>query len=170
MRTEELPKQNPLNLICFIIVEFQNIKRPADIHEKFPEGNFFDISSDLDVIQQWKGLGLTDQDKSRMLKFNIGDSSGEMELIFRDDRLVQSGIQLFCDSSNIFPIHKLYEAVKEIIGLNYFVEEVSSSHIMFSNNIINGYLHTPSESSLAFRVAELKWCESVYGPNCSIPL
>ena len=88
--------------------------------------------------------------------------------IFSKGRLVQGGLQLFGDSSQTFFLQRLYEAVKGIIGLHFGVIEVSATHIMFSDNVVNGYLHTPAGLSLAFRLAELRWCEAVYGPNSSV--
>ena len=161
METERLPSHNPLNLVSYLLVEFRRLERIEQVYEKLGRTSFLDVSSDQNATRQWAMLGLTEHDEPHLLKFNGGKCSGEMELRFRDGRLVQGGLQLFGDSSETSFLQRLYKAVKGIIGLHFSVIEVSPTHIMFSDNVVNGYLHTPGGLSLAFRLAELKWCASV---------
>jgi hypothetical protein len=165
MATARLDSQKPLVLISFLLIEFDKLEHIGQVYDKLGRTSFLDVSSDEDVAQQWAMLGLTEHDRPYLLKFDGGNCSGEMELVFRDFRLVQGGVQLFGAGSQASLFQRLYEAVKVSIRPHVNVVEVSPTHMMFSDNIVNGYLHTLGGASLAFRIADLKWCEAVYGPH-----
>ena len=164
METARLASQNPLRLVSYLLVEFRRLQCVEQVYENLGETSFLDVSSDQNSIQQWAELGLTEHERPYLLKFNGGNCSGEMELIFRDGRLVQGGLLLVGGLSQTSFLQRLYETVRAIIGLHFSVIELSPIHVMFSDNVVNGYLHTIAGVSLAFRIAELKWCEAMYGP------
>ena len=99
METTQLASQNPLSLVSFLLVEFQKLERIEQVYEKLGETGFLDISSDQDSVEQWTMLGLSEHDNPYLLKLCSGHCTGEMELIFSDDRLVQAGLRLSGDSS-----------------------------------------------------------------------
>jgi hypothetical protein len=163
--------QNPLTLISFLLVEFHNLRRLEDVYEKLDKTEFIDGSSDHNAVLEWAALGLSLADSPHLLRFRSGKCKGEMELIFSGDRLVQAGLQLFGDSSLQLYLQQLHGVVNAILGFSFRVDEVSPSHLMFTDNVVNGYSLTLSGlpgSSMAFRLADLKWCEAVYGPNVSL--
>ena len=76
---------NPVNLICFLLIELENLTGIDDVYASLGTG-FSDISSDPDVVKDWK-KGLTTYEVPHLLSFNADRCNGEMELIFRDGRL-----------------------------------------------------------------------------------
>ncbi len=167
LEIERLNPQNPLKLIGFLLTRFQDLESIDQVYAELGTVNFIDVSSEEDAVQEWKAIGLTQDDKAYMLSFNSKNCHGEMEYIFRNNRLVQSGIQLFPHDPQDSFLKELFEVEKSVLGLNFRIFEVDPAHIMFSNNAVNGYLHFIA--GLVFRIADLKWCESVYGPTSYFP-
>ena len=166
------PSHNPVNLISFLLLESDQLTGIDDVYSKLGAG-FEDISSDEDVQEEWSELGLTSSETPYLLRFSTGTCTGEMELVFSRNRLVQAGVQVFGDSSRAGPVRGTFKLAGAFIGSRFSVMEVAPLHLMFNDRRYNGYLRTldvPGGSSTTFRMAELSWCERVYGPNSEFSL
>jgi hypothetical protein len=105
-----------------------------------------------------------------MFCFNTARSIfGEMELIFKNNKLVQSGIMIFYENKQEEFLGQLFNTIRGVIGLNFHIISESDYMVSFSNNKINGYLSTVN-MALSFRLGDLKYCEDEYGPNISVKL
>ena len=174
MDRSPLPSQNPVNLICFLLLEADNLTSIDDVYAKLGTG-FEDISTDQDVQKDWHELGLTSSDCPYLLRFSAGSCRGEMEIVFSGDRLVQAGVQVFGESSSSQPgpVRGTFTLASAFIGSRFSVMEVAPSHLMFNDRRYNGYLRSldiPGGCSTTFRMADLRWCERVYGPNSEFSL
>lgn len=169
---DRLPPQNPLTLAAFVLVEFATLARIEDLYAVLGQ-SFVDISSDEDVVADWAALGLTEDERPFLLQFGSGNCSGEMELIFNGGRLVQGGVQVVGDPLQALSVRGIFEAVRAIIELRLYEIEASPSHVMFSDNHVNGYLRSvvvPGGASMVFRVADSMWCRKLYGPGSALPM
>ena len=164
MDTAPLASQNPLSIVSFLLVEFQNLKQIDQLYAHFGAAGFVDVTSDATAAGEWATLELTASEFPYLLAFNALGCNGELELIFSDGRLVQGGFLLVGEPADTPSLQRLFDAVRAILHLRFHIANVSPTHLMFSNNIVNGYLRTPDAGRLAFRVAELRWCETMYGP------
>jgi len=174
LRTDSIPpaSQNPVNLICFLLLESDHLTSIHDVYAKLGAG-FEDISSDGDVLEDWRELGLTSNEAPHLLRFSTGACRGEMELVFNGNRLVQAGVQVFGDSSASGPVRGTFRLASAFIGSRFSVMEVAPLHLLFNDRRYNGYLRSldvPGGSSTTFRMADLSWCERVYGPNSEFSL
>lgn len=165
------PPQNPVNLICFFVVEFANLARIEDVYAKLGRG-FADVSSDEDVIEDWADLELTENESPYLLKFSSGECTGEMELIFSAHRLVQAGVQVI-GGIQAPPVRGSYDLARAFIASRFSAMQVGPLHVAFNDDQYNGYvriIEVPGGASMVFRMAELKWCEGKYGPTSRLSL
>ncbi len=164
--------QNPVNLICFLLLESDNLTGIDDVYAKLGTA-FEDISSHEEVQDDWRELGLTSREVPYLLRFSAPACTGEMELVFSGSRLVQAGVQVAGDSSNLGPVRGTFKLASAFLASRFLVAEVAPSHLMFNDRRYNGYLRSidvPGASSTIFRMADLSWCERVYGPNSEFSL
>jgi hypothetical protein len=162
-----LEPQNELKLISFLITEFKKLNNLSDIFLKLGK-SFVDISSEKESVTQWEGL--RNYDSASMVAFNTKHSIyGELEFIFKNNKLVQSGILIFYENEHNKFLCELFDVIKRIIELNFYVIEQSQNIVSFSDNEINGYLNLIN-NSLSFRMADLKYCETEYGPSTQIKI
>lgn len=162
--TTRLAPRNPIAIASFLLVEFQNVTHIDQFYAHFGAGNFVDVTSESIASGEWAALELTAREAPHLLAFIAGDCNGELELIFSAGRLVQAGFLLVGELPQTPFLQAMSEALSAILSVRYSVAKVSPTHTIFSDNILNGYLHTPDPARLAFRVTELKWCEAMYGP------
>ncbi len=167
LQIKKLTEQNELKLVSFLIVENDNLHNVKDVFSKL--GNaFIDISTEKDSVEQWSGL--KKHDNASMICFNTAHSIfGEMELIFKNKQLVQSGLMIFYENEQKEFLGQLFNTIRGIIGLNFHTINESDCMVSFSNNKINGYLSIVN-MALSFRLSDLKYCEDEYGPNISVQL
>ncbi len=74
--------------MALLLIEFRTLQRIEQVYEKLRQTRFRDISSDPDILDKWAQLGLTQHDKPYLLRLGDGKWHGEMELVFRNTRLV----------------------------------------------------------------------------------
>lgn len=165
LQVKKLAKHNELKVVSFLIVENESLNNVKDVFSKL--GNaFIDISNEEDSVEQWRSL--KKYDNASMICFNTEHSIfGEMELIFKNNKLVQSGAMTFYENEQKEFLDQLFNAIRGIIGLNFHIINQSDHMVFFSNNKINGYLSS-ANMTLSFRLADLKYCEGEYGSNISV--
>jgi hypothetical protein len=165
-----LESLNPVSIAGFLLVEFSNLRNLDKLYAHFGTANFVDVTSQATAAGEWDTLDLTSREVPHLLAFVAHGCNGELEFIFSAGRLVQGGFLLVGESDHAPFLQRMFEALRAILGLQFSVATVSPTHLMFSDNTVNGYLRQPDSTRLAFRLAELKWCEAMYGPLVRTPL
>jgi hypothetical protein len=161
---------NPLSIASFLLVEFANLRDLEKLFAHFGASSFVDVTPEATAAGEWNKLDLTPREVPHLLAFVANGCNGEVEFIFSAGRLVQGGILLVGELDDAPFMRRVFEGLVTILDSRFVVTNVSQAHMMFSDNVLNGYLRQPDSTRLAFRVAELKWCEEMYGPSVKTPL
>ena len=99
--------------------------------------SFIDISSEPESLKQWEQVNLSNLKNKYMLAFRTDNSDYcELELIFNNSKLQQTGSLFVYNSDKIKYCYNLYSTEKKLIQRKYHVIEYSEYWIGYSDNII----------------------------------
>lgn len=166
----QVGSQNPLALASCLLVEFSHLTGVEPVLTHFGSTNFVDVTSEALSAGEWTSLDLTTLDAPRLFAFVAKECNGELEFIFSGGRLVQTGFLLVGDPAQAPFLARLFDAIAAILTLRAHTSPVSPTHLVFSDNLVNGYVRIPEPGRLAFRLSDLSWCEKRYGPLQRRPL
>lgn len=121
---KRLPEKSVFEMISFLINNYKSIHAVSDI-DGFPD-SINDVSHLEEAKEEMASLDIGHYDKYHMLAFNAKLSLiGKFELIFSENKLVQSGLQFIFYNEYFHSFFEVFSSCKDIMGRDFLIDHVA---------------------------------------------